>query len=52
MYLFAQHGSGKSDKIESGLSAGLIRGVVLSPRFERRTISAWQKHYQSGHAKR
>jgi len=37
MYLFAQHGYGKSDKIESGLRAGLIRGIVLSPRFERRS---------------
>lgn len=34
MALFAQHGSSKSDKIEKGLRAGIVRGVALSPRYE------------------
>ena len=35
MSLFAQHGWKKSEKIETGLRAGIIEGVVLSPRYER-----------------
>ncbi|KAA0576060.1 hypothetical protein [Azospirillum sp. Sh1] len=34
MVMLAQHGYGKSDKIERGLSAGHIQGVILSPRDE------------------
>lgn len=32
MYLYAQHGWGKGDKIEEGLVQGLLSGVILSPR--------------------
>lgn len=34
MTLLAQHGWGKSDKIERGIAAGALSGVVLSPRDE------------------
>ncbi len=33
MKLFAQHGYGKSDKIESGLEEGLIDGVIFEARY-------------------
>ena len=32
MYLFAQHGHGKGDKIDRGLARGLLSGIILSPR--------------------
>lgn len=35
MALFAQHGYGKSDKIERGLNNGNLTGVILSPRDEK-----------------
>lgn len=35
MALFAQHGYGKSDKIERGVDAGHLGGVILSPRDEK-----------------
>ncbi len=34
MTVLAQHGWGKGDKIESGLSDGSIQGVIMSPRDE------------------
>lgn len=34
MALFAQHGYGKSNKIESGFSSNLLSGVILSPKDE------------------
>ena len=34
MTLFAQHGWGKSDKIERGIEDGSIEGVLMSPRDE------------------
>lgn len=34
MSLFAQHGYGKSDKIEIGLRASLIQGVIFGPKDE------------------
>lgn len=34
MQLLAQHGFGKTDKVEQGLSDGSIDGVVMSPRYE------------------
>jgi hypothetical protein len=34
MTLYAQHGYGKGDKLESGLGAGSLQGVILSPRNE------------------
>ncbi len=34
MTLLAQHGWGKSDKIDRGLAAGTLSGVILSPRDE------------------
>lgn len=34
MHIYAQHGWGKSDKIEEGLRAGHLSGVILSPRDE------------------
>lgn len=34
MVMLAQHGYGKSDKIERGLDAGHIQGAILSPRDE------------------
>lgn len=36
MPLLAQCGYGRSDKIEQGIQAGTITGVILSPRDERR----------------
>ena len=36
MPLLAQCGFGRSDKIEQGIQAGTITGVILSPRDERR----------------
>ncbi|MBI1375133.1 MAG: hypothetical protein GC159_20635 [Phycisphaera sp.] len=36
MPLLAQCGYGRSDKIEQGIAAGSITGVILSPRDERR----------------
>ena len=35
MSIFAQHGFGKSDKIEQGIADGSIHGVIVSPRDER-----------------
>jgi len=35
MALYAQHGYGKSDKIDTALAEGTLRGVVLSPRDEK-----------------
>ena len=35
MSILAQHGFGKSDKIEQGITDGLIQGVIVSPRDER-----------------
>lgn len=34
MYIYAQHGYGKSDKIETGMYSGDLSGVILSPRDE------------------
>ena len=34
MTVFAQHGYGKSDKINRGLDAGNLKGVILSPKDE------------------
>lgn len=34
MAILAQHGHGKGDKVDIGLSSGVIDGVVLSPRHE------------------
>lgn len=34
MALFAQHGHGKSDKINRGIEAGFLDGVIMSPRDE------------------
>lgn len=34
MSLFAQHGYGKSDKITRGLEAGVLDGLIMSPRDE------------------
>ena len=34
MTILAQHGWGKSDKIERGIAAGSIQGVIMSPRDE------------------
>lgn len=36
MKIFAQHGFGPKDKIERGLTDGLISGVILSPRYLKR----------------
>jgi hypothetical protein len=35
VHIYAQHGWGKSDKIEAGLRAGHLSGVILSPRDEQ-----------------
>ena len=35
MSILAQHGYGKSDKIEQGIADGSIHGVIVSPRDER-----------------
>ena len=35
MSILAQHGYGKSDKIEQGIEDGSIQGVIVSPRDER-----------------
>lgn len=35
MDIYAQHGYGKSDKLELGLRQGTIKGVILSPRDEQ-----------------
>lgn len=35
MHIYAQHGWGKSDKIEAGLRARHLSGVILSPRDEQ-----------------
>lgn len=35
MTILAQHGWGKSDKIQRGISSGSIDGVIMSPRDER-----------------
>lgn len=35
MHIYAQHGHGKSDKIEAGLRQGRLSGVILSPRNEQ-----------------
>jgi len=35
--LLAQHGFGKTDKVEQGLTDGSINGVVISPRYESPT---------------
>ena len=37
MTILAQHGYGKSDKIERGIEDGSIQGVILSPRDEQST---------------
>ena len=34
MTLFAQHGWGKSDKIDTGLREGILSGVIMSPKDE------------------
>lgn len=34
MALFAQHGHGKSDKINRGIEAGILDGVIMSPKDE------------------
>ena len=34
MTILAQHGWGKSDKIQRGISDGSIQGVIMSPRDE------------------
>lgn len=34
MTLYAQHGYGKSDKIEHGINKGFLNGVILSPKDE------------------
>ncbi len=51
MSLFAQHGYGKSDKINRGLDAGVLDGVIMSPRDElpknlRAYLSALHKKYK------
>jgi hypothetical protein len=40
MTVFAQHGYGKGQKIEEGLTAGTIGGVILSPKDEGPTALA------------
>ena len=35
MSILAQHGYGKSDKLEQGIADGSIQGVIVSPRDER-----------------
>lgn len=35
MYLLAQHGWGKSNKIQTGIATGSIDGVILSPKDEK-----------------
>jgi hypothetical protein len=35
MYTYAQHGYGKSDKIETAIRQGSVSGVILSPRDEQ-----------------
>src|ERR1700682_5377630 len=37
MSLYAQHGWGKSDKIERAIAAGSLTGVIMSPRDETPT---------------
>lgn len=36
MSILAQCGYGRGEKIEKGLNEGLIQGVIMSPRDERR----------------
>jgi hypothetical protein len=50
MTILAQCGFGRSDKIEQGLNLGIINGVIMSPRDERRerleqTINDWGMNY-------
>lgn len=50
MSILAQCGYGRSDKIEQGLTAGFIDGVIMSPRDENKdrlemTIPQWGKDY-------
>jgi hypothetical protein len=50
MSVLAQCGYGRSDKIEKGLIAGVINGVIMSPRDEYKdrleaTILQWKKDY-------
>jgi len=35
MTIYAQHGYGKSDKIDRGLNTGIVDGVVIGPRNEK-----------------
>ncbi len=50
MSVLAQCGYGRSDKIEKGLTAGFIKGVIMSPRDEKKdrledAILQWKKDY-------
>jgi hypothetical protein len=50
MSILAQCGYGRGDKIEQGLDEGVIQGVIMSPRDERRdrleqAINQWAKAY-------
>lgn len=52
MAVLAQNGYGRGDKIEKGFANGLIEGVILSPRDERRarleeSVQNWQQQYQN-----
>ena len=50
MTIFAQHGWGKSDKIEQGISNGLIEGVIMSPRDEvPETLSSYLSTIRRAH---
>lgn len=35
MGLYIQHGYGKSDKVETAISEGIVQGIILSPRDEK-----------------
>ena len=52
MAVLAQNGYGRGDKVEQGLDNGLIEGVILSPRDERRerleeSIQQWRQQYEN-----
>ena len=51
MSILAQCGYGRGNKIEKGLADGVIKGVIMSPRDERRdrlelAIAQWGRDYQ------
>ncbi len=50
MTVLAQHGWGKTDKIERGLNSGSIQGVIMSPRDESpNNLASFLSYIQADH---